>query len=84
VIGFLDQRINIKFCVNLGKNASDTCTMLSEAYGEEAVKKSSVFECHKWLKLGREAVEDDERTSRPRSNRTDENVEKVRKIAHSD
>jgi hypothetical protein len=24
---FLEQRINIKFCVKFGKNASDTCAM---------------------------------------------------------
>jgi hypothetical protein len=47
---FLEQQINIKFCVRLGKNASDTCAMLSDAYGEETMKKSSVFEWHKWLK----------------------------------
>jgi len=41
-----EQRISIK----LGKNASDTCAMLSEAYGGEALKKSSVFEGHKRLK----------------------------------
>jgi len=35
---FLEQRIDIKFCVKLGKNASDTCAMLSKAYGGEAVK----------------------------------------------
>jgi len=34
---FLEQRINIKSCVKLGKNASDTCTMLSKAYGGEGV-----------------------------------------------
>jgi hypothetical protein len=39
---FLEQWINIKFCVKLGKNASDTCAMLSEAYEGEAMKKSSV------------------------------------------
>jgi hypothetical protein len=44
---FLEQGINIKFCVKLGKNASDTCTMLYEAYGGEVLKKSSAFECHK-------------------------------------
>jgi hypothetical protein len=38
----LEQQINIKFSVTLGKNASDTCVMLSEAYGEEAMK-SQVF-----------------------------------------
>jgi hypothetical protein len=36
---FLEQRNNIKFCVKLGKNASDTFAMLSEAYGGEAMKK---------------------------------------------
>jgi hypothetical protein len=35
---FLEQRIDIKFYVKVGKNASDTCAMLSDAYGGEAVK----------------------------------------------
>jgi hypothetical protein len=39
---FLEQRINIKFCVTLGKNESDTCVILSEAYGREDMK-SQVF-----------------------------------------
>jgi hypothetical protein len=34
----LEQRVNIKFCVVLGKNASDTFVMLSEAYSGEALK----------------------------------------------
>jgi hypothetical protein len=81
---FLEQRINIKFCVKLGKNASDTCAVLSKAFGGEAMKKSSVFECHKRFKNGRKHVEDDERCGRPRSHRTDENVKKVRNLVHSD
>jgi hypothetical protein len=40
---FLEQLINIKFCVKSGKNASDTYAMLSEAYGGEAVKNSKCF-----------------------------------------
>jgi len=39
---FLELRINNKFCVKLGRNASDTCSMVSEAYGVEATK-SQVF-----------------------------------------
>jgi hypothetical protein len=35
---FLEQRTNIKFYVKLGNNATDTCTILSDAYGEEAMK----------------------------------------------
>jgi hypothetical protein len=47
---FLEQRIDIKFCVQLGKNASGICEMLSEAYGGEAMKMSRVFEWHERFK----------------------------------
>jgi hypothetical protein len=40
---FLEQRIKITFCEKLGKNATDTCAMLSEAYGGIAMKKSRVL-----------------------------------------
>jgi hypothetical protein len=36
--------------------------MLSEAYGGEILKKSSVFEWHKRFKEGWENMEDDERS----------------------
>jgi hypothetical protein len=81
---FLEQRINIKFCAKLGKRASDTCVKLSEAYGRDAMEKSSVFEWHKRFEEGRENVEDDERSGHPESQRTGENVEKVRNLVHSD
>jgi hypothetical protein len=35
---FLEQEIVVKFYMKLGKNASDACAMLSEAYGGEVVK----------------------------------------------
>jgi hypothetical protein len=57
---FLEQRINIKFCVKLGSNASDICAMLCEGYGGEAMKKSHVFEWHKRVKEGRKNMKDDE------------------------
>jgi hypothetical protein len=56
--------------------------LLSEAYGGEYMKRSSVSGWHKWFKEGRENVEDVERSGRPRSHRTDENVEKVRNLVH--
>jgi len=37
----LDQRINIKFCVKIGKRASETLALLTVAYGEYSMKKSS-------------------------------------------
>jgi hypothetical protein len=57
---------------------------LSEAYGGEAVTKSSVFEWHERFREGRNKVEVDERRGRPRSNRTGESVGKVRDLVHSD
>jgi hypothetical protein len=43
----LEQRINIKFCVNLGRSASKTLALSTLAYGEYAMKKWSVFEWHR-------------------------------------
>jgi hypothetical protein len=75
--------MNIKFCVRLGKNESDTCTVLSEACGGETIKKSSVFECQKWFKEGYENVED-RISGCPISHRTCEYVGKVQNLLHSD
>jgi len=80
----LEQRINIKFCAKLGKSASETLQLLEEAYGAAAMKRTTVFEWHKRFKEGRDDVKDDERSGRPRTRRTDENVEKVRKLVCTD
>jgi hypothetical protein len=47
---FLEQQSNIKFCMKLGKNASDTYAVLTKYYGGEAMKKSHVFKWHKQFK----------------------------------
>jgi hypothetical protein len=39
----LEQLINIKFCVKIGKSAGETLALLTVDYGEYAMKKSSVF-----------------------------------------
>jgi transposase len=82
--GLLEQRINIKFCAKLGKSASETLQMLTVAYGADAMEKSSIAEWHKRFKEGREDMKDDERTGRPKTHRTDENVEKAWKLVCSD
>jgi hypothetical protein len=60
--------------------------MLTEAYGADAMKKSSIFEWHKRFKKGREDVKDNERTECPKTHWTYGNVEKVwmRKLVRSD
>jgi len=50
----LEQRRNIKFCVKIGKSASESLALLTVAYGEYVMKKSSVFEWHRRFKEGRE------------------------------
>ena len=80
----LEQRINIKFCVKIGKSASETLALLTVVYGEYAMKKSRVFEWHRWFKEGREDVQDDPRSGQPKTQRTDENVDRVGTLVHSD
>jgi hypothetical protein len=40
----LEQRINIKFLVKLGKIGPKICQVLQQAYGEDALKGCSVIE----------------------------------------
>ena len=79
----LEQRIDIKFCVKIGKSTSETLAQLTVAYGEYAMKKSSVFEWHRRFKEGRD-VQDDPRIGQPNTQRTDANVDRVRTLVRSD
>jgi hypothetical protein len=49
---YLEQWINIELSVKVGKRASETLALLTVAYGEYTVKKSSVSEWHRQLKEG--------------------------------
>jgi hypothetical protein len=52
-----EQRVNIKFCVMLGKTATGTLQFLRDAYGDEALSRARVFEWHRRFV----SVEDDTR-----------------------
>jgi hypothetical protein len=69
--------------VKLGKNASDSSAVHSEAYKVEIIKNSSVFGWHTQFKEGHKTVEDDERCGHPRSHRMNENVEKVWNLVYT-
>jgi hypothetical protein len=79
----LEQRINIKFCVKIGKSASETLALLTVVYGEYAMKKLSVFEWHRRFKEGREDVLGDPRSGQPKTQRTETNVDRVRNLVRS-
>lgn len=48
-----------------GKSAAGTHEMLQEAYGDNAHSQTTTFEWLKWLRDGREPLEDAERSGRP-------------------
>jgi len=48
----LEQWIYIKFCVKIGKSASEMLALLTVAYGEYATKNLSIFEWHRQFKEG--------------------------------
>lgn len=80
----VEQRYAVKFCVKLEKSATETLAMMQRAYGNDALSKAQVFRWHKMLKEGREGVEDEQRTGRPSTSHTLDNVAKVKAVLDSD
>jgi len=73
----VEQRVNMKCCVKLGKSATETYDLLKKAYGNECLSHTQVFEWFKRFKEGREKIGDDQRPGRPSTSKTDANIEKV-------
>jgi len=80
----LEQHCATKFCVKLNENATETYEKSKRAYGEHVVSRTQVFRWHKAFLDGRESVEDEPRSGRPCTSKTDENVTKVRDLVRSD
>jgi hypothetical protein len=75
--GKIEQRVCIKFCVKLGKSSAESLEVLCEAFGEHS-------EGHSRFKFCRVSVENNERSERPSTSKTTENVEKIRELIHED
>jgi len=54
--------------------------MLVKVYGDNAMKKTAVYKWVKRFSEGRESITEEERSGRPATSRTEENIEKVRQI----
>ena len=63
----IEQRYAIKFCVKLGKTATETREMLVTAYSNEALRRTQVFEWDRRFNEGQDSVEDDERQGRTKT-----------------
>jgi histone-lysine N-methyltransferase SETMAR len=79
-----EQRYAIKFCVRLGKSATETLAMLQAAYGEECLSRTRVFEWHKRFKEGRTSVDDDSGRGRPSTSVMAQNLERAEQIVLAD
>ena len=80
----VEQRINLKFLVRLVKNSDWSTKVASRSLWWWNDVKNSSFEWQRKFKEGREEVEDDHRSGRPSTSRTDENVERARQKVRSD
>ena len=74
----IEQRANINFCFNLGKTFTETYQMMKKVYGDDCLSRSRIHEWFKRFQEGREALEDDELSGRPRNIVNEENAEIVR------
>jgi len=77
-----EQRINTKFCFKLLKSAKETHEMLKLVYGDAVIVKT----VYKWFERFRnicELGEDEERSGRPSTSKTQENVEPVSEMIRS-
>ncbi|GBM61602.1 Putative uncharacterized protein FLJ37770 [Araneus ventricosus] len=76
----MEQRV--KFCFKLGK--TETLQMLVKVYDVEEVSKKCVFEWFKCFRDGKEDVEDEQRSGRPPTSTTPDNIERVRRMLADD
>jgi len=72
-----EKRINMKFCFKLQKSVKETHKMLKLVYGDVAVTMKTVYKWFERFRNGCESVEDGERSGRPSTSKTQENVERV-------
>jgi hypothetical protein len=74
--GKTEQHVCIKFCVKLGKSATETLEMLHEAFGEYSSSWTAIVEWHSRFKAGQVSFENDECSGQPSTRKMTENVEK--------
>ena len=64
----------------LGKTAAETVTMLREAFKKEALSQVRVYKWFSQFKHGDMSLEDQPRSGRPPTYRTDKNIKKIHDV----
>ena len=78
------QRINMKFLVRLGETPTEALKLFQEVYGDDTMSRTRLFERYRKFKEGREEVEDDHRSGRQSTSRTDKNLRRLRQKVRND
>jgi hypothetical protein len=79
-----EQGAVVRVCFVLGKTAAETVVMLQAAYKEAAMSRTQIYERFSRFKHGEMSTDDQPRSGRPSTARTDENVTKTRQIILED
>lgn len=79
----LEQRYAIKFCVKLGKSATETFNIIKQAYPDIALARSGVLRWHQAFLEGWDEVADKNRAGRHSTSTNTVNVTRVRKALNS-
>uniref|UniRef100_A0A672FMS2 Mos1 transposase HTH domain-containing protein n=1 Tax=Salarias fasciatus TaxID=181472 RepID=A0A672FMS2_SALFA len=81
---WLLHRASIRFCLLLGKTATETVTMIQTTYKDEALGRTQVFDWYGRCQSGQMSTEDSPRSSQPSTSRTEENVRKIEAVVMAD
>ena len=65
----VEQRINVKFCVKLGKSVTEPYDLLKTVYDDECLSRTQDFERLKRFEEGKEEIGDNQRPGRPNTSK---------------
>jgi len=84
IMSAIEQRSVIKFLTRKGVSPNEIAQRLTSVYGSSSLKISAVKRWSQLFRLGRESVEDEERSGRPSEGTSQENIDLVEHIVLDD